>query len=130
MLPNEQIDRIENLRSEAKRIELGVSILLMLGEQLNESVNISPMYFFEVHVYTREDLSLLMTLAPTWNKSYDKRCISYTAHVGGIPVTLRAYQAALPPTCVEEEVEIVVDAQPAKEAYTYTEKRIKCDLPA
>ena len=76
-------------------------------------------------VSNREDLQVFMTLSPLWNKRVDSNIMEYKAQVEGIDICIRARDAALPPTCKEVEEVVTV---PAKEAYTYVNKRIICDV--
>ena len=102
------------------------------GDRLSESVNISPACMFWVYVKTREDLQVLMELAPKWSKHNDATTIEYTAEVDGIEVTLKATGAALPGTCklVEEEYDVpAVPAQPEIPATKAVRMVLKCDQP-
>lgn len=102
------------------------------GDRLSESVNFSPACMFWVYVKTREDLQVLMELAPKWSKRNGVAFIEYTAEAEGIEVALKASGAALPGTCklVEEEYEVpAVPAQPEIPATKAVRMVLKCDQP-
>lgn len=119
--------RVESWQREQKRYALCIDILNRLGAQLTDQVHFSPCVYISVTVSNREDLTVLMTLAPKWSKVPSGNGIIYCATVEGEEVQLAAQNAALPSTCklVEEEYEIpAVEAKPAS-----TGKRmvLKCD---
>jgi len=106
----------DNWRREQQRYGLCIDIINRLGERLSESVNFSPCVYISITVNTREDLAVLMTLAPKWTKTPGVNGITYSATVDGEDIQIQAQQAALPGTCklVEEEYEIpAVEAKPA-----------------
>lgn len=124
-------DKIISLKNDFAReranYTFAESILDRFGEGLSDDVSFSPYYYLRIDVTKREDLALLMTVAPIWAKSPDDSGIDYTAMVDGRELHIKAMSAALPGTCklVEEEYEIpAVEAKPAS-----TGKRmvLKCD---
>ena len=81
-------------------------------------------YFY---VFNREDLAVLMTMAPKWDKFNASKGIQYTATIGGVFTTLMAYDKALPPTCRVVRTTRIV---PAMEAHEVTEEAIVCEMAA
>lgn len=91
-------------------------------------------------VYTREDLQTTLSLLPgVWKKeSYYGEGLLYSNWEGkndaepvsgwnsDFRVEVIAKEAALPATCVMEEVTVVEEARPARPARTYTTKKLKC----
>ncbi len=118
---------------EIKRYGLALRLLTEMGERLSESAQFNPGYFFQAVVDNRDDLSLLMTLAPKWSKSPCAEGISYDANVDGDRFQIVAKAAAIPPTCrmVEEEYEIpAVEAQPARVGKRMVLKCEQSEAPA
>lgn len=118
---------LEYYAQEQKRYAICGRILAEMGERLADSTGFSPSYFIQVTTTNREDLQLLMTLAPRWSKSPSEDGITYEAEVEGERFQIVAKKAALPATCkmVEEEYELpAVEAQPARKA---TRMVLKCD---
>lgn len=119
-----------NWRREQQRYGLCVEIINRLGDRLSDSVRFSPCVYISITVDNREDLSVLMTLAPKWSKTPGDNGITYSATVDGEEVQIQARAAALPGTCklVEEEYEVpAVEAKPAHKAVRMV---LKCDHEA
>lgn len=92
------------------------TILSPLVPHLSESARVSPGgAICWVYVDNREDLMVLMRLAPVWTKeaSEGSGTIDYHAMVGDRPFRLIASDAALPGTCRVEERDVEVAAVPA-----------------
>ena len=124
--------RLDRFEAERKRYALCSKILKDLGDKLSDNVHFSPCVYITVSAHNREDLAILMTLAPKWTKTVGLNGIDYTATVDGESVQINAAGDALPGTCklVEEEYEI--PAQPATEAKPATTAKrmvLKCSEP-
>jgi hypothetical protein len=98
----------------------------LLGE-LSDTVDLNPYggsFWFTVH--NREDLQVLLQLAPKWTKEIEEKGIRYTAVVDGVTYWVAAQDAGLPDTCrlVEKEIEL-----PAVAAKTVKRWVVECDPP-
>ncbi len=74
--------------------------LIALESQLSDTVDVNlygTSYWFTVT--SREDLVVLLTLAPTWKKSNGSLGIDYNAEVDGAQIFVKTRDEALPPTC-------------------------------
>lgn len=84
---------------------------------------------FLAHVYTREDLQILMTLSPVWTKVKGSSGIYYESKEDDnqlkAKLTLYAQDGALPPTCRVEEIE---EVEPAKPERIVKRTVVKCDF--
>jgi hypothetical protein len=117
--------KIDYLKQEIERYKLALRIADMFQNQLSADVSFSPCCYFTIDDLTREDLQLLMTLAPKWEKTYFDQGIYYKATIQDHEVTLIARANALPSTCkLVEEVQ-VIPAQPEK---IVRRQVLKCDL--
>lgn len=76
-------------------------------------------------VYNREDLQVMMQLAPMWTKSSEGKAIVYSAEIHGISHQIRAFDAALPPTCKTIKVTETIPAQPE---HVIEYEKIQCDV--
>lgn len=112
---------------EIRRYGLCCKIINRLGPILTDRVNFSPCVYISITVHTREDLAVLMTLAPTWSKTPNAAGIIYCATVEGEEVQIHAQDEALPGTCKLVEEEYEVPAVEAKPAHTATRMVLKCD---
>lgn len=74
-------------------------------------------------IYSRELLTQMMSVAPTWEKTYGSDYITYTAEVQEVQVKLIACSGALPATCKLVEVE---ELEPAREARVVVRKKLRC----
>lgn len=120
-------NRIKFWQDENKRNLICAGIMERLGPQLSDNVWFSPSIYITVTVSRREDLAVLMTLAPKWEKSALSDIITYSATVAGERFEIQATGDALPGTCklVPEEYEVpAVEAKPATKA---TRMVVKCD---
>jgi hypothetical protein len=96
--------------------------------EVTDTVNISPYGgSMWVSVYNREDLQFFLQIAPQWSKKNETDCIAYEAEVHGVAFKIRAYEAALPATCVTIEEEVIIPAQPERKEMR---KVVKCTQPA
>lgn len=62
----------------------------------------------------REDVTVIMELAPIWTKGTHDTGICYSAEIDGVPYRIIAKDDALPPTCRLVERVVEVPAQPAR----------------
>lgn len=139
MTPEYITAQLDYFRREILRFNFCTVWLQKLGEQLTEGrTSFSPSFYVQIDTTSREDLTVLLTMAPPgtiWRKEPGESSIRYRATIDGEPVTIVAKDSALPPTCklVEEEYDIPGEpAKPATEATPPTKgKRIvlKCVTP-
>lgn len=126
----------ENFDSELATMKRRIGMLRNLRKQLlpiASKCSESPRYDMSVgipyiYVYNREDLMHMLTLAPQWKKGKnDTKSITYYAQIAtGIFLYVKAYDAALPPTCKVEKKTRLVEAVPAHEV---TEEVLVCTGP-
>lgn len=97
--------------------------LLALDGKLSEDVDIN-LYgcSYWVTISHREDLTVLMTLAPQWTKSEDTAGVDYAATIDGVSIHIKTRGDALPPTCRVVEREVVIPEQ------RVMRKIVECDF--
>ncbi len=80
-----------------------------------------------IHTQCREDVEKILSLAPEgkfWTKASSTNALTYTCEIApGRTIQIYAQEGALPPTCILEEIDVIVPATPER-----TEKRkvLKC----
>jgi len=136
----EATDALANLRRSARKYitfaDWAEANLLPIVAQLSETPTLDLSCAMPwIHVYNREDLSRLMTLAPKWDKTKTGTSICYSAivQIGPDPTvmgsqcyfTIHAHDAALPPTCKVVKETVVI---PATEAREEVRETIVCEL--
>lgn len=119
--PLKNIKQLKVAISKAKKVASWLAahrgLLSQLGEDVTLNSSGSSLWFT---VHTREDLSLLLTLAPQWTKEtglMDSASIDYTASLKDgdfYGIRIHAFEGALPPTCKLVEVEVEEPARPAR----------------
>jgi len=117
--------RYAKLHTEA--IAKGGARLARIAAQLSDSVDFNPYggtFWFTVS--NREDVQVLMQLAPIWSKKTWEGGIDYDAEVDGVSYKIRAADGALPPTCKLVEKEVEIPAQPATPARMEKRMVIEC----
>lgn len=97
-------------------------------DRLSDSVGLS-IYTnsFYIAVDNRDDLQVLLELAPKWEKSHGSASINYTADVEDAYFNISATDGALPDTCKLVEKDVIIPAQPER-----IEKRmvVECVQPS
>lgn len=116
--------------AEINRYTLAAHLLGTMGERLTDSASFAPSYYFQVTVDNREDLALLMTLAPRWDKHAADNGVSYNAEVNGERFEIVAKSAAIPPTCRMVEEEFEIPAEEAKPSRVGKRMVLKCEQGA
>lgn len=114
---------------ESARYLLCSRILDSIGDKLSDTAVFSPNCYIAVSVYNREDLAVIMTLAPVWSKSAVCDGIDYEAMVDKQRFVIQAKGEALPGTCklVEEDYEVpATELVPAKPARIEKRLVLKC----
>jgi hypothetical protein len=102
----EEIERIQKRAASKKAVS---DRLVAIVDRLSPACDCNA-YGDSIWIYckNREDLELLMTLAPVWKKDYEDVELNYCADVDGIEVILKATDSALPATCHMEEKEVLI----------------------
>jgi desulfoferrodoxin (superoxide reductase-like protein) len=129
-------DKIKSSIADAREICVRTEKLLTFAEQklipileqCTDSTSVDlTIGIAWIHVYNREDIARLMTLAPRWDKSKGNQCIEYRACINDdLRFALFARDGALPPTC---KVQKVTRHVPAVEAHDVEEETIVCERP-
>lgn len=108
-------------------INKGRSALAKVADQLSDSVELNPYGgTWWLTVYNREDVQVLMQLAPRWEKSVRDDGIDYNAIVDGVEYKIRTKDGALPPTCRVIEREVEIPEQPAIPARKEMRSVVEC----
>jgi hypothetical protein len=106
----------------------GEAMVAKVAAQLSESAELNAFggsFWFTVK--NREDVKVLMQIAPLWNKSTHETGIDYDTSMEGVDFRIRTVDAALPPTCKLVEREVTI---PASEARTVKRMFVECDKPS
>lgn len=105
----------EYAKINTERVSKGGDRVARIVSQLSPSCDLNPYggtFWFTVS--NREDVQVLMQIAPRWSKSTHDSGIDYDARVDGVYYKIRTVDAALPPTCKLVEREVEIPAEPAK----------------
>lgn len=105
----------EYAKINVERVAKGGERVARILAQLSDSCDLNPYggtFWFTVS--NREDVQVLMQIAPRWAKSTHDAGIDYDAEVDGVSYKIRTVDAALPPTCKLVEREVEIPAVPAQ----------------
>lgn len=121
-------DSVEKLRLRLeKQLELRKKFDLLYGNLPLDTDDGSEVFLdnedITAVIYSRELLAQMMSVAPTWEKTYGNDYITYSATVQDVRVKLIACGGALPTTCKLVEVE---EVEPAREARVVVRKKLRC----
>lgn len=115
------------LERNMEQLKTGASRLAKIAGGLSNEVDLNPYggtFWFTVK--KREDLQVLLQLAPKWSKEAWTDGIDYNAEEGGVSYKIRTTDGALPPTCRLVEKEIEVPEQPAVPAHKEKRMVVEC----
>lgn len=115
------------LERNMKQLKTGASRLAKIAGGLSNEVDLNPYggtFWFTVK--TREDLQILLQLAPKWSKQAWGGGIDYNAEEGGVSYKIQTTDGALSPTCRLVEKEIEVPEQPAVPAHKEKRMVVEC----
>lgn len=105
----------------------GAAALAKVASELSPDVDFNPYgSTFWFTVSKREDVQVLMKLAPRWSKNVWEGGIDYNATVDGVEFKIRTQDGALPPTCRLVEQDVEIPAKPAEPAKIVKRMVIEC----
>lgn len=105
----------------------GATALATVAAELSPGVEVNAYGgSFWLTVSKREDVQVLMKLAPMWKKSPSGTGIDYDAEVNGVDFKIRTTDGALPPTCKLVERDVEIPAEPAKPARIEKRMVVEC----
>lgn len=110
-----------------KTCTTGAALISMIAPELSPDVQCNPYggtFWFTVS--KREDVQVLMKLAPRWAKNVWEGGIDYNANVDGVEFKIRTTDGALPPTCRLVEQDVEIPAKPAEPARTEKRMVVEC----
>jgi hypothetical protein len=105
----------------------GAAALAKVAGELSPDVDFNPYgATFWFTVSKREDVQVLMKLAPGWTKNVWDGGIDYNATVDDVQFKIRTQDGALPPTCRLVEQDVEIPAKPAEPAKIVKRMVVEC----